>query len=170
VPSWPVLRWSSPLPSVLWRRVVVCWVRSDVSGLCIATSSESYIRPYTIPNCWRSATVPQHWRLKQTHFSGQNWMESFLVLGKLGLQNDGTKFCIHGSVHRESNWITAQEDATVFSLLRICRQLYMFRLFTPIIRSWYNCNYSLWRWSTGSATIRSRCWVGTQLGVTTRNM
>jgi len=32
---------------------------------------------------------------------------------------------------------------------------------TPIIRSSYNCNYSFWHWSTGSSTIRSRCWVDT---------
>jgi len=24
----------------------------------------------------------------------------------------------------------------------------MFRVLTPIIRSWYNCNYSLWHWAT----------------------
>jgi len=34
-----------------------------------------------------------------------------------------------------------QQDATVFSLLHICRQLYLFRLLTPIISSSYNCNY-----------------------------
>jgi len=53
-------------------------------------------------------------------------------------------FYIHGSVHRESNLITVQKDATVFSLLHLCRQLYMFRMLTPIIRSWYSCNYSFW--------------------------
>ena len=31
-----------------------------------------------------------------------------------------------------------------FSLLYFCRQLYMFRMLTPIIRSLYNCNYSFW--------------------------
>ena len=36
----------------------------------------------------------------------------------------------------------------------------MFRLLTPIIRSSYNCNYSFWYWLTGSTTVRSRCWVG----------
>jgi len=55
-------------------------------------------------------------------------------------------FYIHGSVHRESNLITVQQDATAFSLLYFCRQLYMFRVLTPIIRSSYNCNYSLWYW------------------------
>ena len=25
-----------------------------------------------------------------------------------------------------------------------CRQLYMFRVLTPIIRRWYSCNYSFW--------------------------
>jgi len=41
----------------------------------------------------------------------------------------------------------------------------MFRVSTPIIRSSYNCNYSFWYWLTGSTTMRSRCWVGTDLCV-----
>ena len=32
----------------------------------------------------------------------------------------------------------------LFCLLHFCRQLYMFRLLTPIISSWYSCNYSFW--------------------------
>ena len=44
----------------------------------------------------------------------------------------------------------------LFSLLYFCRQLYMFRVLTPIIRSSYNCHYSFWYWLTGSTTIRSR--------------
>ena len=70
-------------------------------------------------------------------------------------------FYIHGSVHRESYLIIYQQDATVFSLLYFCRQLYMFRVLAPIIRSSYNCNYRFWHWSTGSTSIRSHCWVGT---------
>ena len=57
-----------------------------------------------------------------------------------------------------SNLIFVQQDATVFSLLYFCTQLYMFRMLTPIIRSSYNCNYSFWHWSTGSATIRESGW------------
>ena len=49
----------------------------------------------------------------------------------------------------------------LFSLLHFCRQLYMFRVLTAIIRSWYSCNYSFWYWLTGSTTIRSHCWVVT---------
>ena len=49
----------------------------------------------------------------------------------------------------------------LFRLLHFCRQLYMFRVLTPIIKSSYNCNYSFWYWFTGSTTIHSRCWVGT---------
>jgi len=64
-------------------------------------------------------------------------------------------------MHCESNLIAVQQDATVFSLLHFCRQLYMFRLLTSIIRSSHNCNYSFWHWSTGSTTIRSPCSVGT---------
>jgi len=37
----------------------------------------------------------------------------------------------------------------------------MFRVLTPIIRSWYSCNYSLWYWLAGSTAILSGCWVGT---------
>ena len=44
-------------------------------------------------------------------------------------------FYIHGSMHRESNLIIVQQDAAVFSLLYFCRQLYIFRVLTPIIRS-----------------------------------
>ena len=50
---------------------------------------------------------------------------------------------------------------TLFSLLHFCRQLYTFRVLTPINRGWYSCNYSFWYWLTGSTNIRSRCWVGT---------
>jgi hypothetical protein len=32
----------------------------------------------------------------------------------------------------------------------------MFRVLTPIISSWYSCNYSFWYWLTGCANIRSR--------------
>ena len=45
----------------------------------------------------------------------------------------------------------------LFSLSYFCRQLYMFRVLTPIIRSSYNCNYSFWYRLTGYTTIRSRC-------------
>jgi hypothetical protein len=55
----------------------------------------------------------------------------------------------------------------LLSLLYFCRQLYMFRVLTPIIRSSYNCNYSFSYWLTGSTTIRSRCWVGTDSVPTT---
>ena len=42
----------------------------------------------------------------------------------------------------------------LFSLLYFCRQLYMFRLLTPIIRSSYNYNYSFWYWLTAMSKIR----------------
>jgi len=97
----------------------------------------------------------------------RKWRNCLKKQGSLG--NRGTLvrkvlllgFYIHGSVHRELNLITVQQDATVFSLLHFCRQLYTFRLLTPIIRSSSNCKYSFWYWLTGSTTIRSRCWVVT---------
>ena len=55
-------------------------------------------------------------------------------------------------MHRKSNWIVVQQDATVFSL-HICRQLYTFQLLTLITRSSYNCNYSFWHWSTAMNVI-----------------
>jgi len=44
--------------------------------------------------------------------------------------------------------IIFQQDATTYSLLYLCKLLYMFRVLNPpIIRSTYNCNYSIWHWS-----------------------
>jgi len=41
-----------------------------------------------------------------------------------------------------------QQGATIYSLLYFCKLLYMFWVVTPpIIRSIYNCNYSIWHWS-----------------------
>ena len=64
-------------------------------------------------------------------------------------------FFIHVSVHRESNWITVQQDETVFSLSHIYRQLYMFRVLKPTIRSSYSCNYSFWHSLTVMSKISS---------------
>jgi len=63
-----------------------------------------------------------------------------------------------------ASWIEFNNFPTrcdLFSLLHLCRQLYMFRVLTPIIRSSHNCKYSFWYWLTGSTAIRSCCWVGT---------
>ena len=46
-----------------------------------------------------------------------------------------------------ASWIEFNNCPTrwdFFSLLYFCRQLYMFRVLTPIIRSSYSCNYSFW--------------------------
>ena len=64
------------------------------------------------------------------------------------LTNVNFCFNVHGSVHRESISVTVQQDATMYSLLYFCKLLYMFRVVTPpLIRSTYNCNYSIWYWS-----------------------
>jgi len=67
---------------------------------------------------------------------------------------------VPGLINPKFLFIIAQQDATVFILLYFCRQLYMFRVLTPIISSSYSCNYGFWHWSTESTTIRCRCWVG----------
>jgi len=48
----------------------------------------------------------------------------------------------------------------LLSLLHFYRQLYMFQVLTPIIRSSINCKYSFCYWITWSTTIHS-CWVET---------
>jgi len=54
--------------------------------------------------------------------------------------------CLRGMTSLMS--IIVQQDATMYSLLYFCKSLYMFRVVTPlIIRSTYNCNYSIWHWS-----------------------
>jgi len=42
----------------------------------------------------------------------------------------------------------------LFGLLHFCRQFYMFQVLTPIIRSWYSCNYGFWYWLTVMNKIR----------------
>ena len=76
--------------------------------------------------------------------------------------HNGNMHFIYTWVH--ALWIEFNSCPTrcdLFSLLHFCRQLYMFQVLTPIIRSSYSCNYSFWYWLTGSTTIHSRCWVGT---------
>jgi len=63
-----------------------------------------------------------------------------MIVLYLDIRNVDIVLYIHGSVHRESNCITLQQDATVFSLLHICRQLYMFQVLTPeTCRAVYRC-------------------------------
>jgi len=61
-------------------------------------------------------------------------------------------------VHRESTSIIVQQRATMHSLLYFCKLFYMFRVVTPlIIRSTYNCNYSIWHWSNfGKCSVWSQ--------------
>jgi len=64
------------------------------------------------------------------------------------------EFYVHWSVHRESTSITLQQDATIYSLLRFCKLLYMFRVVTPPnIRSTYNCNSAV----VEQLELRSNC-------------
>jgi len=67
-------------------------------------------------------------------------------------------FNVKGSVHRESMSIIVQQDATIYSLLYFCKLLCMFWVVTPpIIRSTYNCNYSIWHWSNfGKCSVWSQ--------------
>ena len=54
------------------------------------------------------------------------------------------KFYVHWSLHLEAKSIIVQQDATIYSLLYFCKLIYMFRVVPPsIIRSTYNCNYSI---------------------------
>jgi len=48
-------------------------------------------------------------------------------------------------MHRESMSVIVQQDTTIYSLLYLCKLLYMFQVVTlPIIRSTFNCNYTIW--------------------------
>jgi len=43
---------------------------------------------------------------------------------------------------------TVRKDATIYGLLYFYKLLYMLWMVTPlIIRSTYNCHYSIWHWS-----------------------
>ena len=75
--------------------------------------------------------------------------------------------CIYSKIHFNfiyilytwvrASWIEFNNCPTrcdLFSLLLFCRQLYMFRVLTPIIMSSYNCKYSFWYWLTAMSKIR----------------
>jgi len=93
----------------------------------------------------------------------QGWVLP-LCSRKTPVYEDGSFFYIHGSVLRESNLISVQEGAIVFSLLCFCRQLYMFRVLNAVTtQQWEwmvvnpvdqakSCNYSC---------TSSRWWVST---------
>jgi len=128
-------------------------VFSSISGFMYIIHSTS--KPLTASGCqssWRSLSIYRR--------SLVVWYRNFL--GKfsrksgcyLRLIQRTVLFYIHGSVYRESNLITVQQDATVFSFLYFCRQFCMSRVLTPIIRSSYNCNYSFWYWSTAMNKVR----------------
>jgi len=75
-----------------------------------------------------------------------------------------TVWILHTCTWVRASWIELNNCSTrcdLFGLLHFCRQLYMFRVLTAIISSWYSCNYSFWYWLTGSTTIHFCCWVGT---------
>jgi hypothetical protein len=71
------------------------------------------------------------------------------VIGSLNIFSKSPK-CFEGNQNEalESMSVIVQQDATIYSLFYFCKLLYMFRVVTPpIIRSTYNCNYSIWHWS-----------------------
>ena len=88
-----------------------------------------------------------------------NWVTK--STGYRTIHNMLPKYITLQSLFNATEFSNCPTRCDLFSLLHFCRQLHMFRVLTPIIRGWYNCNYSFWYWLTGSTTIRSRCWVGT---------
>ena len=111
-----------------------------------------YPQPGVVLNDWRTGTNSSLllWR--------NAWREEFIVA-----KVNYIFFYIYIYTWVRASWIEFNNCPTrcdLFSLLLFCRQLYMFRVLTPIIRSSYNCNYSFWYWLTGSTTTRSR-WAGT---------
>jgi hypothetical protein len=61
--------------------------------------------------------------------------------------------------------IIVQQTATIHNLLYFCKLLYLFRVVTPpIIRSTYNCNYSIWHWSNfGKCSVWSQLKISVML-------
>ena len=102
---------------------------------------------YDFDNCWsfhfyyqRHACGCFLWRNRFTTI-----YQHLIAFRGLAKQRDLFVLNIHGSVHRESVSTIVQQDATMCSLLYFCKLLYMFRVVTPpIVRSTYNCNYSIW--------------------------
>jgi len=117
----------------------------------------SFVLMWRSPATW-SEPSDVGWRCVWNEYVG--WVIVTEGLFERKKKRDASALYIHGSMHRESNLITVQQVATVFSSLYFCRQLYMFRVLTPIIRSWYSCNYSCtsfcW-WVSTPETCRAAC-------------
>ena len=122
------------------------------------------LQPTALPRVYRDSTqikyvslwikVLSFWAL--VGWICGNWYQS--VSFWTGTEISLFKFNVHGSVHRESMTIIVQQDANMYSLLYFCKLLYMFLVVTPpIIRSTYNCNYSIWHWSNfGKCSVWSQ--------------
>jgi hypothetical protein len=88
--------------------------------------------------------------LRHILVSSQNYEKRLLAWSCL---SGCLSVCPHGTTQlllEGFSWmsIIVQQDATVYSLLYFCKPLYMFRVVTPpIIRSTYNCNYTIWHCS-----------------------
>jgi len=147
---WTSFTWVTCLPDTLHE------MKFEVLTLdCDAVQFGSVLRSFS-----RSYHIYQSISVKTV--DSQYFFFLFGIFGNNRISEMSVKVVrLHGVTSKKTNLIIVQQDATVFSLLYFCRQLYMFGVLTPIIRSSYSCNYSFWHWSTGSTAIRSRCWVGT---------
>jgi len=83
----------------------------------------------------------------------QGGFQCVMVIGKVNVVDyDNVELAVRvdlfgscytpGKVSNEFNNCPTRCD--LLSLLHFCRQLCMFQVLTPIIKSSYNCNYSFW--------------------------
>ena len=97
---------------------------------------------------WSSLARLQHWTICTAQIENKLFISQVRIPELFVMDTCETK------LRYRSNWIIVQQGATVFRLLYFCRQLYMFRVMTPVIRSSYNLNYGFWHWSTAMNKIR----------------
>ena len=137
-----------------------------------SVSHTVFVRWITVVSCYSGNSVLAVLCCSECHSKGTSYsnlsrghLHPTDVFLSLLLPNKNRVFFFFQYTWVRASWIRFNNCPTrcdLFSLLYFCRQLYMFRVLTLIIRSLYNCNYSFWYWLTGSTTIRSRCWVPTQ--------
>ena len=93
---------------------------------------------------------------KTNELTSQQWFQQTIQIPLTKYEVWRIKEKTHGSIFNN-----CPTRCDLSSLLHFCRQLYMFQVLIPFIRSLYNCNYSFWYWLTQSTTIQSCCSVGT---------
>ena len=152
-------RCSSTPPTRRYRKEILSWIVCVCTVLFFATDTQEIIESFVFQRGEKKQALHKEFQMKNT--SPNHWTS------RIKLQTSHLAFILDYERKVTLHWISYKcvrascilfnncpTRCDLFSLLHFCRQLYMFRVLTHIIRSWYSCNYSFWYWLTAMSKIR----------------